>query len=457
MTLVDEVGDLAGKLSGQVYRAGDAGYDAAVNGFNAAVTHAAPIVVAATCAQDIVAAVRYASAAGLPVAVQATGHGAHLAVDDGVLVNTALMNEVNVDPDARTATVGAGTKWRAVLDAAAPYGLGGLCGSTSDVGVVGYTVGGGLPVLGRAYGFAAERVRSFEVVTADGQLRHVDAASEPDLFWALRGGGGNAGIVTSMTFELLPVQNIYGGALFFRGADAAAVLRAYAAWVTTVPDELCSSLAFLRLPPMPEVPEPLRGQFVMHLRVGFAGSVQAGEQLLAPMRACAPALIDAVGDLPYRDLDLIHQDPDHPVPAYDAGCLLRDLDEDTVAMLLAQAGPDSNSPLLLTEVRHLGGALSRADTFACGSRTGGFGLSGIGVLAGPAAAAVPSAVAALLRAAAPYSTGETLVNFHGTPGDEADRARAWSTGHYERLRQIKAAYDPANLFRFGHAITPAAA
>lgn len=456
MTLVDEVGDLADKLDGQLYRPGDAGYDAAVSGFNAAVTHAAPIVVAAASAQDVVATVRHAAAAGLPVAVQATGHGAHLPVEQGVLINTSLLAEVRIDPAARTATVGAGTKWRAVLDAAAEHGLAGLCGSTSDVGVVGYTVGGGLPVLGRAFGFAAERVRSFEVVTADSALRSVDADRDPELFWALRGGAGNAGIVTSMSFDLLPVERIYGGALFFPGDAAVAVLGAYAEWVRTVPDEMCTSLAFLRLPPLPDVPEPLRGQFVMHLRVAFAGTVDEGERLLAPMRACAPVLIDAAHNLLYRDLDLIHQDPDHPVPAYDGGCLLRDLDTDTVRMLLAQAGPDSGSPLLLTEVRHLGGALARTGALACDAPDGAFGLTGIGVLAGPGAAAVPSAVAALLQAAAPHASGRTLVNFHGTPGDEADRARAWSAQNYERLRRIKAAYDPGNMFRFGHAIEPAA-
>jgi FAD/FMN-containing dehydrogenase len=455
MTAVDETDDLARTLPGRVLRPDDAGYPEVVGAFNLAITPNPSLVVTATCAQDVVAAVHYAAAAGLPVAVQATGHGAYTGTDGALLISTRLMSDVRVDPAEGTATVGAGAKWRAVLDEAAVHGLGGLCGSASDVGVVGYTVGGGLPVLGRAFGFAADRVRSFEVVTGDGQLRTVDATSDPELFWALRGGKGNVGIVTSMTFDLVPVADVYAGGLFFAGEHAEAVLSAYAAWIQTVPEQMCSSLGFLRLPPFPEVPEPLRGQFVMHLRAAYVGDDETGEQLLAPMRACAPVLIDGVGRLDYAKLDLVHQDPDHPVPYAETGCLLDDLSPGALAALLELAGPDANCPLLLVELRHLGGALSRpaAAPDAIGARGAGFSAFGVGVLAGPAAAAVPVGLAALQASLAPYASGRTLLNLHGAPGDETDRARAWTPEQYERLQRAKAVYDPANLFRLGHAVS----
>jgi hypothetical protein len=442
---------------------GEVGYDDQVSGFNVAVTHAPQIVVAAECAEDVLAAVRYAAGAGLPVAVQATGHRAHLSFTGGLLINTQAMNSVSIDPVSRTATVGAGTRWRAVLDAAAPYGLGGLCGSTSNVSVVGYTLGGGLPVLGRAFGFAADRLRSVQLVTADGQLRTVDASSDPELLWALRGAGAGLGIVTSMTFELVELSQIAGGGIFYPGEHAAAVLAQYAQWIRNVPEQLCSSLAFLRLPPVPDLPEPLRGQFTMHLRIAYPGELAELAALLEPMRRCAPAVIDAVGELAYPQLDAIHQDPDHPVPFAERGCLLEDLSPALQQVLIEQAGPDSSCPLLLVELRHLGGALRTCRTGgddAVGGRDAGLNLFTVGVLAGPAAGAVLPGLAAVHDAVRPHATGRTFINLAGPATDAADRARAWAPAQDERLRRVKATLDPGNLFWQGYVAadgTPTAA
>ena len=448
---------LAELLDCPVFHPGDPGFAEEIAGFNLATVHTPDVAVGATSADDVVATVRWAAARDLPVAVQATGHGASAPVEGGVLLSTRRMDDVAIDPHARTATIGAGATWRDVLTAAAPFGLAGLTGSSTGAGVVGYTLGGGLPVLGRAFGWAADRVRSIDVVTADGELRTVGPDREPELFWALRGGKGNCGIVTAMTFELLPVGRIHGGPIVFPGAAAPDLLPAYAAWTRTLPEEMASALILLRLPPFPEVPEPLRGRFVVQLSVAWTGDAGAAGQLLAPMRAVAPAVLDGFGEFPYAEIDRVHQDPDHPVPAVEGSLLLETLSEDAVRTLLELAGPDSDCPLLLVGLRHMGGALARpaAVEDAVCARDAGYLLQTVGIPAGPHAAQMPAAVGSLLAAMTPHSTGRTLLNIHGRPGDAADRARAWTPEVHERLRRAKRRYDPANLFRSGHAVLPA--
>lgn len=445
---------LQAEVAGPVLLPGDPGYDAEVVGFNLAYPHHPDVVVGATCTADVVAAVGHAAQNGMPVGVQATGHGIVTLVDEGMLITTSRMQDLVIDPVERTATVGAGVKWRAVLDAAAAYGLTGTCGSTSDVGVVGFTLGGGLPVLGRAVGFASDRVRSMDVVTADGVLHHVDAEHDVDLFWALRGGKGNVGIVTSMTIELLPITEVYGGGLFFDGQHAEPVLRAFREVTATAPEHCCLSVAFLRLPPMPDVPEPLRGRFVMHVRVTHLGDPQEAEQVIAPIRAAAPVMMDLVGALPPTELDRVHMDPEHPVPAHERGMLLADLDDATVEALLDVAGPESGTPALLVEVRQLGGALSRPGPTpdAVGARDARFSLFAVGILAPPVADIMGPAVDGLVAALAPYGTGKAFVNFHGLLKGEEDRASCWSDATYRRLQTTKATHDPTNRFRFGHAV-----
>ena len=445
---------LQAEISGPVLTPGDAGYADEVVGFNLALPHSPDLVVAATSAADVVAAVRYAAEHGLPVGVQATGHGVVSIVDRGLLITTSRMQDVEVDPVARTATVGAGVKWRHVMDAAAPHGLTGPCGSTSDVGVVGYTLGGGLPVLGRAIGYASDHVRSMDVVTADGRLRHVDAGHDGDLFWALRGGKGNVGIVTSMTLELLPIAQVHGGGIFFDGQHSEPVLRAFREATARASEQTCLSLAFLRLPPLPDVPEPLRGRFVVHVRVSHVGDPAEADGVLATIRGAAPAMMDLVGPLPTSELDRVHNDPEHPLPVYERGALLRDLDDATLATLLRLAGPESRTPVLLVEVRQLGGALGRPGPHpdAVGSRDAGFSLYTVGILAPPVAEIMPDAVEGLVAAMSEHCTGGALVNLHGTIRTDDDRVRCWSPDTYGRLQSTKAAHDPTNMFRFGHAV-----
>src|SRR4051812_38587325 len=373
--------DLAAALEGRLLRAADDGFDAEIACFNASTTHSPAVVVAAESTADVATAVTFAVRAGLPVAVQRTGHGAAVSVDRGVLISTRAMGGVTVDPNARTARVRAGTLVNEVLEAAAPHGLTLLSGSSPTVGVVGYTLGGGLPVLGRAFGFAADRVRSLEVVTADGALRTVDVGNEPELFWALRGGKGSFGIVTAMEIELVPVVSFYGGPIFFAGDSAAEVLHAWRGWVANLPEQMSTSIALLRLPPLPELPEPLRGQFVVQLRVAFVGDAGEGERLLAPMRTAGPIVLDGVSVLPAAAIGAVHMDPTDPMPARERGHLLRELPAEAIDAVLEVAGPGRDIPVPVVEIRLLGGALSRSPEVAnaVSGRDAAFSVLAIGL------------------------------------------------------------------------------
>jgi FAD/FMN-containing dehydrogenase len=438
--------DLDGRVAGPLLRPGDPCLAAEVAPFNRARTPRPVLAVGATCAQDVSAAVGWAAMRGHRVAVQATGHGLTSSLGGAVLVTTKRMAGVEVDPVARVARAGAGATCAQVVAATAPHGLMPLVGSTSQVGVVGYTLGGGLGSLGRRYGFAADLVRRLRLVTFEGAEREVDAEREPELFWAVRGGKGNFGIVTELEFDLVPVARLYGGGVFFPAEAAADVLHAYREWAPSLPDETTTSVALLRLPPLPELPEPLRGRFVVHLRMAHLGPAAEGAALAAPMRAVAPALLDVLADMPAAAFDAIHRDPTEPMPVRERGTALASLPADAVDALLAAAGPDVDAPSLsMVEIRQLGGALARPPAVpnAVAGRDAAYSLLAVAPEDGPAAAVVDRL--------APWSTGGALLNLLGAA--TAERIRSlWSPAELERLTAVKRRYDPANVFALGQPI-----
>ena len=446
---------LARQVTGAVLDGSDPAAAATASGFNTAVTHRPALVVAAESAADVAAAVRYAAEVGSAVAVQATGHGAAQPVDGAVLVTTARMQGVRVDPVARVARVEAGVRWRSVIDAAVPHGLAPLSGSSSGVGVVGYTLGGGMGHLARRHGFAADHVHAVELVGADGEVRRVTAEGDPELFWAVRGGQGRFGIATALEFGLVPVPEFFGGAMVFGPAAVEGVLRAFAAWAPTMPEEVTTSVALLRLPPVDDVPPPLRGVVSLALRFGFAGPAARGEELLSPMRRVAAPLLDSVGPMSFAAVDGIHMDPTEPMPAVMRGGLLHSLPGELVNALLAVAGPDVEIPLAMVELRLMGGALGRPAEVpnAVAGREGAFSLSVVAPAPPPLLETAHAVTAGVLDALQPWSPGTTLVNFAGHGGDEA-LGRAWHREVLERLRRVKATVDPRNLF--GGALAPAA-
>ena len=435
-------------VAGPVLRPGDPGWAEEIAGFNLAWSPTPAVVVGATSTSDIAIAVRYAADNGMRVAVQATGHGLMADLDGSVLVTTRRMTDVVIDPVARTARVQAGVRWRAVIDAAAPYGLAPLNGSSSQVGVVGYTTGGGLGPMARRYGFAADHVTRFTIVTADGIVRDVHADStdpdDIDLFWAVRGGKGGFGIVTEMTFELVEVAGFHGGAIFFAGEDAATLLHTWREWAPTLPEDTTTSVALLRLPPDPNLPEPLRGRFVVSLRFTHLGV--DGPALLAPMRAAATPLMDLVADMPYPAVDAVHMDPTAPMPSWDRGTALGALPAEAVDALLAVAGPAVVSPLAMVEVRLLGGALARAPRVpnAVAGRDAAFSVFTVGVVAAVPVEVVAAAGAEVVDAVRPWARGG-LINFLGQAGP--DRVgQLWGAADRARLLAIRERVDPAGLF-----------
>jgi FAD/FMN-containing dehydrogenase len=446
------------RFSGPVFRPGDDGYDAERAGYNRAVEHHPELIVGATRAADVEAAVRLAAAEGRAVAVQATGHGVSVPADGAVLITTRRMDGMRIDPRTRVATVHAGVRAGAAIERAAEHGLAPLNGSNMFVSLVGYTLGGGFALLGRTYGFAADRVRALDVVGADGRLRRASADRHPDLFWALRGGKGNFGVVVSMDVELVPLERLYGGGLYFEAGAAADVLHAWARWTRTVPEELSSSVMLARYSDEPALPEPLRGRYVAHIRVAYVGPAREGERLIAPLRGIGPRLMDTVGEMPYTEVGSIHHEPDEPVPAFDKSLLLRELDEPAVDALLSLAGPDAGASYIL-ELRHAGGALARppADRGAVGGRDAAYTMFSASIIEPGRLEAIRREHAVLHRTMRPWSTGGAVLNFMGVDDVAPERVRtAFAPADFARLQEVKAAYDPQNLFRVTHNILPAA-
>ena len=404
----------------------------------------------------MVAAVRLAERSGRPLAVMNTGHGPSVPADGAVLVRTGRMRGVGVDPVRRAARIEGGAAWRDVIEATTPHGLAPLNGSSPHVGAVGYTLGGGVGLLSRRFGFAADHVRWFDVVTADGRHRHVtaDAGSDPDLFWALRGAGANFGVVTAMEIDLFPVATLLGGELGFPASASDEVLHAYVEWARAVPETMASSVLLLGYPDDPAVAPELRGRHVTHVRIAFTGDdLDEGRRWVAALRGIGPRVVDTVRVMPYAEIGTIHHEPtDEPVPAFDRNVLLRDLDHEAVTVLSKHAGPGASAPFLV-ELRAWGGALSRPPVVpnAVGGRDAAYSLLAIS----DPDAGNRAARDELLAALRPWATGSTYLNFAGVEDTSAAAVRrAYGPADFARLQAVKAAYDPGNRFRVNFNIPP---
>jgi FAD/FMN-containing dehydrogenase len=430
---------------------GDAGYDQAVAGFDTGTVMAPDVVVDAPSAADVAAAVAVASEEGCVVTVLGAGHGRLQRVVGGLAITVRGLDAVEVDAASRTARIGAGCTWDPVLAAATPLGLAPVCGSAPGVGVVGYLLGGGLGPLGSTLGFSSDFVRSVDIVTpADGPIT-VAADNYPDLFRALRGGKGGFGVVTSVTVELPTLAAVIGGGLYFAAADVADVLHAYAQWAPALPESSTTSVALLRLPPSPALPEPIRGKHVVHVRFASVDSAAAAAQQLAPMRGVARPLLDTVGVLPYARLGTIHGDPVAPMPVANGGVALDGLDRGAIDALLSAADLGADLPLSSVELRTLGAAtrVAPAEGDAVGGRGGAHVLN---VYAAPSPGLPDdrrlAAARAVLDAVAAWRAPVDLVNFVGRANDHGDLVRSWSAEQNDTLDAVRTAHDPQGLFPF---------
>jgi hypothetical protein len=446
-------------ISGRIATPTDTNWDEARAAWNLVADQRPEAVALVESPGDVAKVVSFAAQRGLKVTAQGTGHGA-AALDSlagTILIKTERMRSVEIDAGRRTARVEPGALAIELSQAAQAHGLGSLPGSSPDVGVTGYTLGGGLSWLGRRYGFACNRVRAIELVTADGELRTVDGENDPDLFWALRGGGGGYAIVTALHLDLVAVSEVFAGAVLFPAELGLDAVRAYRDWAATVSDDVTSVVRFITPPPIPDVPEPLRGTPLLTIDGARIGDRAGGEDAFAPMRALGEPIMDTFEQIPAEGLSRIHMDPENPVPGLGHHQLIGNLPDDALATFVELSGPDSGTPLLLTELRHLGGALGRPaeDSGALSHLDAEFVLFGIGMPMTPELGeAINAHLDRLTEAMDPWAVDGGYFNFAERRCD-ADAILPAAT--CARLAEVKRRWDPEGTIIANHMVVQAPA
>jgi FAD binding domain len=452
-----DVADLS--ITGRVATAADGDWDDARQAWNLTADQQPTAVAFVDGPGDVSAVLRYAANNGLRVNAQGTGHGAAPlgSLEETILIRTTGMKDIEVDGAAGTARIEAGVVGEELGAAAHAHGRCSQPGSSPNVGTIGYTLGGGLGWLGRRHGFACNLVRAIELVTADGEQRRVDADHEPDLFWALRGGGGGYAIVTALEVDLLPVSEAYAGALIFPAELGADAVRAYRDWAAALPDEVTSRGRFLRPPPMPDVPEPLRDRPLWTVTAACIGSREVGERHVAPLRDLGEPIMDTFDQIPPAGLSRINMDPEPPTPALGHHVVLRELTDEAIDALVGVVGPEAGSPLLLTDLGQLGGALGRPAEGggALSKLDAEFVMFGAGIPTTPELGeAIPGSLDRLHDAMEPWLAEGGYFNFAERSCD-VDALLPPET--CERLGEVKRRWDPDGLIHANHAVslTPA--
>jgi FAD/FMN-containing dehydrogenase len=433
-------------VSGRILTAADTEWDVERLGWDLHVDQRPLAVVHVTGAEDIVAAVRFAKRHGMSVTAQPVGHTATTAVDGTILLRTTGLRGLSVDIAGRTARVEAGVRWRDLNAALSDTGLTSLPGSSGDPTVVGYTLGGGMSWFGRNFGLASNHVRAVELVDPDGELIRVTEHSDPELFWALRGGGGDFGIVTAMEVDLLPYPEIYGGRLVWAAEQTVPVLEAFTEVAAAAPDELTVWAWLLNLPAAPFVPAPLQGRWSVVVDLTYLGSPPEAEAHLEPLRAVAgPApIVDTIGRVPLAKVGEIAAEPDDPLLLLHQTTLLTGFDGGAIAALTEAVRVGDPSGLAVTELRRLGGALAHPHEShgAAGHVVEPYLLIYGGVVATPEMAdPIARLIDEVNTAMGPYLAGRTVPNF------AADAEPAYPPDVLARLAAIKRQRDPQGVIR----------
>ena len=439
--------DLRRLVAGRLYTPADSTWEQVRTPWNVHVEQRPMAVLEVHDTDDVIAAVRWATQQGVQVTAQPVGHGANYPLDGTVILRTRGLRSIEVDVRRRTAWVGAGVKAGELLAELDGTGLTFLAGSSPDPTVVGLTITGGISWFGRKYGLGADSIVTVELVDGLGRLRRASATENPQLFWALRGGGGDFGIITRMEVALHPAPELYGGRLLWPIEQMGEVLRTFAQVTSSAPEELTIWFHSYQFPPFPEVPEPIRGQAFASIAVVFLGSREDAEAALAPFRDIAGLAMDLMGEVPLSELGSVADEPTDPTPGIHRSHLLTHLDEDAIAALVATVGPGSGSPLPVFQIRHLGGAFAHdvRDGGAHGPVTEPYSLFALGIPMGPEVLEVIDRYFGRISAAVDHlNSGRTLLNFQEV-GD--DPGLWWSPATRSRLGAVKRASDPLETIR----------
>ncbi|MFT4050022.1 MAG: FAD-binding oxidoreductase [Solirubrobacterales bacterium] len=447
---ITDIAQLRDRIWGEVVTPSDSGWDDARQVFNLATSQQPAAIVMAESAEDVQAAVRFARKHGMRVAPQTTGHNAGpLApnLSDTLIVKTTRMKGVAIDIEARIARVQAGTVWGEVTSKLEGTGLAALHGSSPTVGVVGYSLTGGVGFQARKHGMQVNQITAIELVNEFGEVVRASAQDNPELFWALRGGGGNFGVVTALEFRLIETPQVHAGMMFWPWERAREVYAAWLELLPNLPEEFTTTCRLMQLPPFPELPEFLRGRQLVIFNGAYLGGRDQAEKLLAPLRALEPEM-DTFADVDPSALARLHMDPEDPVPyAADHAMISEVIDAATLDEFLAVAGPGSDSPMLVAELRHTGGALADCapGRGARSSLDGEMLFFTCGALMPGVDPAVIESHAAKIRAVfAPHAAASDYLNFTEKPGTIADFFDPRTT---ERLRVVKSEYDQAGIFQ----------
>lgn len=447
---ITDIAQLRDRIWGEVVTPFDSNWDEARQVFNLASDQQPAAIIYAESAEDVQAAVRFARKHGMRVAPQTTGHNAGPLIPnlkDTLLIKTTRMKGVAIDTEAKVARVQAGTVWGEVTSKLEGTGLAALHGSSPTVGVVGYSLTGGVGFQARKHGMQVNQIVAVELINEFGETIRASEDVHPDLFWALRGGGGNFGVVTALEFRLVETPQLHAGMMIWPWEHAKEVYETWLAMLPQLPEEFTTTCRLIQMPPFEEIPEFLRGRQLVVFNGAYLGSGDAAAKLLAPLRELAPEM-DTFADVDPSALGQLHMDPEDPVP-YAADHLMvgEVIGSETLDEFLAVAGPGSGSPLLVAELRHTGGALTRCapDQGARKSLQGEMLLFLCGALAPELEPGLVRGHAAKVRQVfEPVKADQNYLNF----SEEAGRMADFFDPHtYARLVGVKAEYDQSNMFQ----------
>jgi FAD/FMN-containing dehydrogenase len=449
--------ELRGQVRAPIVTAGDPGYDDARTVHNGMFDKHPKAIVRAEQVADVMAAVNFAREADMDLAVKGGGHSApgYGTVDDGMVIDLSLLRHVHVDPRTRTARAGGGATWGDFNYATHAYGLATPGGIISTTGIGGLTLGGGIGYLARGYGLSIDNLLSAEIVTADGQVRTASTTENPDLFWALRGGGGNFGVVTSFEFRLHPVKDVYVGLFFYEIDQAGNLLRFFREFIKDAPEAYGAFPAFQIAPPLPFVPSDRHGDTFCAAIVHWAGPLDEGESAMRPFRDLAPVVAEMVGPMPYPALNTAF-DPIFPkgIRSYWKGSFVTELSDAAIDQHLVY-GPKVPEVSATMHLYPINGACHRvaADETAFPYRDSTFSMVIVAAWQDPAADRDRIQwVRDYYNATSPYSEPGGYINFMFD--DDQPRIQDNYGAHFKRLTEVKRTYDPDNLFHLNQNIPP---